>query len=129
MASQRAYSPYSGFHVGVAIRLDNQVIVEGNNQENAAYPSGLCAERVALFYSNSAYPDAAPIEMAISAHKDGLFTNDPIMPCGACRQVMLESEVRFKKHCKLILYSNSRIFVFQNHADLLPFGFSKDSLE
>ena len=90
-ASKKAYAPYSKFHVGAAVLLENGEILSGNNQENAAYPSGLCAERTTLFYAGARYPDAAVLILAIAAMKDGERV-DLITPCGACRQVMLETE-------------------------------------
>ena len=89
-ATQQSYAPYSHFHVGTAALLDDDTIVTGTNQENAAYPSGLCAERTTLFYASSAYPDKAVVALAIAAYTKGEFTSTPISPCGACRQVMLE---------------------------------------
>ena len=87
-----SYAPYSKFHVGAAILLENGAIAVGSNQENVAYPSGLCAERVAMFHANSQNPDVAPKAIAIAAFTDGAFLSVPIAPCGACRQVLLESE-------------------------------------
>ena len=90
-ATYRSYAPYSHFSVGAAARLANNIIVTGTNQENAAYPSGLCAERTTLFYANSQYPDQAVETLAIAARNErGDFLEEPIPPCGACRQVMLE---------------------------------------
>ncbi len=121
-----SYSPYSKFRVGAAVLLENGEIITGANQENAAYPSGLCAERVALFYANSKYPDVAVEAIAISASGNGKdFTCKPISPCGACRQVILETENRFEKPIKIILYGKDKITVFENSVDLLPIAFSK----
>ena len=97
LAKSNAYSPYSGFCVGAAVLLDNGIIIKGSNQENAAYPSGLCAERVALFYANSAYPNNAVKAIAITASNSKGIIQKPIAPCGSCRQVMLETEQRFKE--------------------------------
>ena len=92
-ATYRSYAPYSNFHVGAAVLLENDVIVTGTNQENVAYPSGLCAERTALFYANSQYPDVPVKALAIVARDiDGVTKHDIISPCGACRQVMAEYE-------------------------------------
>lgn len=92
-ATRRSYAPYSHFSVGAAARLSDNTIVTGTNQENAAYPSGLCAERTTLFYANSQYPDQAVETLAIAARNEcGEFLEEPIPPCGACRQVMLETE-------------------------------------
>ena len=89
-----AYAPYSHFKVGTAILLDNGEIILGSNQENAAYPSGLCAERVAVFYAGTKYPEAKILKMAISAASDNTTTSVPIPPCGACRQSIAEYEIK-----------------------------------
>ena len=91
---KNAYAPYSQFRVGVAILLENGKVVLGSNQENAAYPSGLCAERVAIFYAGAAYPNAKIVSMAITAASDTNQTKTPIPPCGACRQSIAEYEIR-----------------------------------
>ncbi|MDP4185597.1 MAG: cytidine deaminase, partial [Bacteroidota bacterium] len=96
-ASASAYSPYSHFMVGAAVLLENGEVITGSNQENSAYPSGMCAERVALFYANARYPDQSVVAIAISAQNaDGLVDN-PLRPCGGCAQVLLETEERFGK--------------------------------
>ena len=91
-ATKRSYAPYSKFSVGAAALLDNDITVTGNNQENAAYPSGLCAERTTLFYANSQYPESAVKTLAIAARTERDFIETPIPPCGACRQVILETK-------------------------------------
>jgi cytidine deaminase len=128
-ASSRSYSPYSEFKVGAAVLLENGEVITGNNQENAAYPSGLCAERTVIFWSNAQYPDKAIIKMAITAQKNGKFVDQPISPCGSCRQVMIESEKRFNTNMKTILDGKKYIYVIKKAADLLPLQFtgSKDS--
>ena len=94
-ATDRSYSPYSHFKVGAAIRLDNGEELSGSNQENAAYPSGICAERTTLFYAGAQFPDTPIRMLAIAARgTDGELTEEPTGPCGACRQVILESETR-----------------------------------
>lgn len=128
LAAQNAYAPYSGFHVGAAILLTNDIIVTGNNQENAAYPSGLCAERVTVFYANAQYPDKAVKAIAIAACHDGEFTANPCSPCGGCRQVLLEVENRYNQPIKVILYGDSKIYELESAKSLLPVGFGKDSL-
>ncbi|MBO5961222.1 MAG: cytidine deaminase, partial [Paludibacteraceae bacterium] len=90
--TKTAYAPYSKFHVGAAVLMDNGEILCGSNQENAAYPSGLCAERTTLFYANAHYPDRKVVALAIAAAQNEAFLEEPISPCGACRQVMLEYE-------------------------------------
>ena len=94
-ATARSYSPYSHFSVGAAALLGNGTVVTGTNQENAAYPSGLCAERTTLFYANSQYPDQPVVTLAIAARTEKDFIDHPIPPCGACRQVILETEKRY----------------------------------
>ncbi len=126
--SASAYAPYSGFHVGAAILLDNQKILTGNNQENSAYPSGLCAERVALFYANANYPNARVRAIAISATKNGVLVNEPIKPCGDCRQALAEAEVRFESPIRIIMDGQDSILVLQSVESLLPLYFSKKSL-
>ncbi|WP_405202778.1 cytidine deaminase [Dokdonia sp. LLG6352-1] len=93
-ARERAYAPYSNFLVGAALLLDNGEIVTGNNQENACYPAGLCAERTAIFYASSQYPDAKMLTMAITARARDKETTDPIPPCGVCRQAIAEYEIK-----------------------------------
>ena len=93
-ARENAYAPYSQFLVGCSVLLENGEIYSGNNQENAAYPSGLCAERTAIFYAGANYPDAKIVTMAISAASDNNQTLAPIPPCGACRQSIAEYEFR-----------------------------------
>lgn len=120
-ALQMSYSPYSHFAVGAAVRLDNDEIILGANQENAAYPSGLCAERVALFASGM--HKAKPLSIAIVAKSDkGQFAT--AYPCGACRQVMSEIEKRYATHLATIVGLKDRGFVkFENISSLLPFEF------
>ena len=124
----QAYAPYSGFCVGAAILLDNGKIITGNNQENSAYPSGLCAERVTMFYANANYPDSAVKTIAISAQKDGVLVEEPVKPCGGCRQALAEAEVRFQKPIRIILDGNEKILVLTGVESLLPLSFSKKSL-
>ena len=121
---QNAYAPYSKFKVGVAILLENDEIITGTNQENSAYPSGLCAERVALFYANSKYPNVPVKTIAITAFYENKFVNAPIPPCGACRQVILETENRFKKPIKIILFGKEKIHLIDSIKQLLPLSFS-----
>ena len=124
-ATRRSYAPYSHFHVGAAALLENDVIVTGSNQENVAYPSGLCAERTALFYANSQYPDMAIKTLAIAAcNENGTPSANIISPCGACRQVMLETENRFGKPIRILLYGPKEVYVVESVASLLPLAFS-----
>lgn len=124
-----AYAPYSKFHVGAALLLENGEVITGSNQENSAYPSGLCAERVALFYANSKYPDVPVIALAVCAYHENKFTSIPTPPCGNCRQVMLETETRFKTPIRLLLFGSEKILVLNNTTELLPLSFTGDNLK
>ena len=126
--TEQAYAPYSGFHVGAAVLLGNGMIVTGNNQENSAYPSGLCAERVALFYANANYSDSAVKTIAISASKSGALVNESVKPCGSCRQALAETELRFKTPIRIILDGKDGILVLNGVESLLPLSFSKKAL-
>ena len=129
-ATTRSYAPYSGFSVGAAVRLSNGEIVTGNNQENAAYPSGLCAERTTLFWASAQYPDAAMETLAIAARNANGELSVPISPCGACRQVMLEMEKRHNKPMRIILYGTKEIYIIEDGVKtLLPITFDADFLE
>jgi cytidine deaminase len=121
-ATANAYAPYSYFNVGAAVLLKNGKIVEGSNQENAAYPLGLCAERVALFSANTQYPDTTVLAIAVAAVADGKQT-DMITPCGACRQVLLEVEKRYQSPIKILLCGRELIYVVESAASLLPLSF------
>ncbi len=127
-ATKNSYAPYSNFHVGAAVLLTNGEIVMGNNQENAAYPSGLCAERVALFAANAKYPNIAVESIAIAGFHNGEFTKMPCCPCGGCRQTMLEVENRFNKPLKIIMYGESKIYEVDSAKALLPLSFGKEAL-
>ena len=110
-ATFRSYAPYSHFSVGAAARLANGIVVTGTNQENAAYPSGLCAERTTLFYANSQHPDQAVTTLAIAARNEhDEFLESPIPPCGACRQVILETEKRYGQPIRILLYGKECIY-------------------
>ena len=125
----KAYAPYSGFHVGAAIELENGEIFAGSNQENSAYPSGLCAERVAMFYANAQYPEVPVKTMAIAAYTNGEFISEPITPCGSCRQVLLETEARFEKDITILLYGTKNVFQIESVRQLLPLCFEKSNLK
>lgn len=128
-ATKQSYAPYSKFYVGAAVRLTNGIVITGSNQENAAYPSGTCAERTALFYANSQYPDQ-PIEtLAVAARTENDFINHPIPPCGACRQVMLEVENRHKHPYRILLYGKDVIYEIGRVGDLLPLSFDAESMK
>ena len=125
----KAYAPYSGFHVGAAIELENGEIFAASNQENSAYPSGLCAERVAMFFANAQYPEVAVKTLAIAAYTHGEFLSEPVTPCGSCRQVLLETETRFEKDITILLYGTKNTFQIVNVKQLLPLCFEKESLK
>jgi cytidine deaminase len=126
---KNAYAPYSNFRVGVAILLDNGKIVLGSNQENAAYPSGLCAERVAIFYAGAIYPEAKILKMAITAASDTNTTKSPIPPCGACRQSIAEYETRQNVPIEIYFMGElGAIYKSASLKNLLPFMFDKNFL-
>lgn len=127
--TQDAYAPYSGFQVGVAVLLENGQIVTGSNQENAAYPSGLCAERVALFSAASHYPDKKILKISVAArNKKGEIT--PVTPCGSCRQVMLEYEYKQEHPIEIFLLgTEQKILRFNSAASLLPLGFNRSQIK
>ncbi|MBQ0073547.1 MAG: cytidine deaminase [Prevotella sp.] len=122
-----SYAPYSHFHVGAALRLANGIVVRGCNQENAVYPDGLCAERVAIFSSQAQYP-ATPITAIAIAARDtkGEYVTDPVSPCGSCRQVMLEYELRDKHPLRVLLVGQNGIIIFSSAKDLLPLAFTAE---
>ena len=128
-ATEKSYAPYSNFKVGAALLLENGEIITGNNQENAAYPSGLCAERVAIFYANSKYPDQKVVAIAIAAYANNTFTKDAITPCGGCRQVLLEAENRFGTPMRILMCSEESVYVVNSIKDLLPLSFGEEQLK
>lgn len=127
-ATQSAYAPYSDFHVGAAARLADGTILTGSNQENAAFPSGLCAERTVLFYANASHPDQAVVALAIAAHTHGKFLSAPIPPCGACRQVILGVEERYNHPVRILLYGTEGTYVTDSIKALLPLQFVGDTM-
>lgn len=127
-ATNRSYAPYSNFFVGAAALLNNGEIITGSNQENAAYPSGLCAERTTLFYANSKYPEQAVAALAIAARGEDGYVEKPISPCGACRQVLLETEQRYGIPIRILLYSKNYIYMINGVKDLLPLSFGSEFL-
>lgn len=126
-ASVFAYAPYSRFQVGAAALLENGTIVPGSNQENAAYPSGLCAERVALFAAGALFPGMPVVALAIIAQSDSLV-QDAITPCGACCQVMKETEMVSKHPMRILLCGRNTVRILPSVSALLPFAFSADEL-
>ena len=129
-ATDSAYAPYSNYYVGAALLLENGEIITANNQENAAYPSGLCAERIAMFYASSQYPDIAVKSLAISAKAKNFNINGPISPCGAFRQVISEYERKHKNKIKIILMGESgKIQIIEGIENLLPIMFHAEELK
>ncbi len=125
-----AYAPYSGFLVGASVLLDNGEIVNGSNQENVAYPSGLCAERVAMFYAGAKFPEAKIKAIAVSVISKNFKVTDVISPCGACRQVMAEYEDKQAQPIKVILHSpTDDVLIANTVQDLLPFMFKSPHLK
>lgn len=127
-ATTRSYSVYSHFAVGAALMLENGDIVLGANQENAAFPSGLCAERTAIFAAQVNNPDQPLKTIAIAARNENGLLKKPITPCGGCRQVMLEIEDRYKKPVKILLYGTEGIYVINSVKDIMPLSFVSDDL-
>ena len=122
-AMQNAYSPYSHFKVGAAVRLSDGSIVTGSNQENAAFPSSLCAERTAMYSASANYPGKAMLGIAIVGGKAMSITDKPVTPCGACRQVMAEYEKRSGVHMSILLIGRDEVWKFSRVEDLLPYIF------
>ncbi len=128
-ATDNSYSPYSRFSVGAALRLNDNSIVIGANQENAAYPSGLCAERSAIFAAQSQSPNKAITTIAIAARNASGILKSPIVPCGACRQVIIEIENRYNSPIRILLYGKEGIYIIKSIKDLLPLQFISKSME
>jgi cytidine deaminase len=128
-AVNTSYAPYSRFHVGCALILENGVIIKGSNQENIAYPSGLCAERVAIFHAGASYPDVPVRTMAITVKAEGYVVDKPIISCGACLQSMSEFELKFNKPMRIILQGETgNIWVADSLRTFMPFMFWVDEL-
>lgn len=126
----KAYAPYSHYRVGAALRLSNGEVIRGNNQENAAYPSGLCAERVAMFYAKSMFPDERIESIAIAARSDDFIIQDAVSPCGACRQVMAEYQTQQKSSIRVIMKGEKGpVLVVKAIDDLLPLLFHAEELK
>ena len=118
-----SYAPYSNFNVGAAVLLEDGEVIQGSNQENAAYPSGICAERTALFYAGASRPDKAVVKIAIAAGQNGVLCSSPVTPCGACRQVMAQYQLKGGHPIEILLIGTERIWKFAKVEDLLPFTF------
>jgi len=129
-ARSRAYAPYSHFKVGAAVLLDDGTVVLGNNQENVAYPSGLCAERTALFAAGANHPGKAVVKVAISASSDDFEVDSPVYPCGACRQVMSEYEQLSKKSMEILMMGKTgKVHAVSGLINILPVAFNADNLK
>jgi cytidine deaminase len=127
---EAAYAPYSGFLVGATVLLENGEIISGNNQENVAYPSGLCAERVAIFYAGANFPNVKIKTIAITAVSKKFEIKDIISPCGACRQAIAEYEVKQENDIRILLHHpDDSILVVNSVSDLLPFMFKSKELK
>ena len=126
---EMAYAPYSKFKVGAAILLNNNEIITGNNQENASYPSGLCAERTAIYYASAKFPEAKMLKMALTASSQNQITDQPIPPCGACRQAISEYELKQKTPIEIYFMGyQGKVVKSKSLADLLPLAFDKSVL-
>jgi len=125
-ATNRSYAPYSQFRVGAALLLKNGETIIGCNQENAAYPAGICAERSAIFAAGAQYPEQPILMIAIAArNKHGELQEKPISPCGICRQVIIESETRFKQPIRILLYGKNHIYIVDGIKELMPLSFTE----
>lgn len=127
-ATDKSYSPYSHFKVGAALRLEDGTIVIGANQENAAFPVTMCAERAAIFNAQSNHPELAITAIAIAAKSIEGLVKTPVSPCGSCRQVILEMEQRYQRNIKILLCGTDGIYVIDSIKDLLPLSFVDESM-
>lgn len=127
-ATANSYAPYSGFNVGAAVRLSDGTIMIGANQENAAFPSSLCAERTAIFAAQANHPELSIQTLAIAAKNSEGFVCNPVTPCGACRQVILGIEDRYHQSVRILLYGTSGVYELQSVKDLLPLSFVDDNM-
>ena len=122
-AQKGSYAPYSTFNVGAALRLEDGTVIRGSNQENAAYPSGLCAERTAMFAASASHPGKAMVTLAIVGGFDHSLAETPCSPCGACRQVMAEYQTLSGKPLSVIMFGTKKAWKFDRVDDILPFIF------
>lgn len=125
----KSYAPYSHFYVGAALRLKNGKVIPGCNQENAASPTTICAERSAIFAAGAQFPEEPVMQIAIAARNDNGFMSSPIPPCGSCRQVILETEQRFKQPIRIYLAAENEIHVVDEISALLPLQFVGESMK
>lgn len=128
-ATLNSYAPYSQFHVGAALRLNNGNIIIGANQENASFPAGICAERSALFNAQSNYPDQSVTAIAIAARNGNKLVAEPVTPCGICRQALLEIEQRYHRDIRIYLYGTCCVYVVDSIKSLLPLSFTDSSMQ
>lgn len=128
-ATRNSFAPYSNFHVGAALLLKNGKVIIGANQENSAFPSGLCAERTAVFAAQANYPDQPIMMLAIAAADCNGLRSRPVSPCGSCRQVILQVESRYNQPVEILLSGTDKILRFKSIKDLLPFSFVDDDLQ
>jgi len=128
-ATDHAYAKYSIFRVGAAIRLSDGSVMIGANQENAAFPSGLCAERTAIFAAQAQYPEKAITMLAVAARNENGLLKEPVTPCGSCRQVMLEVEDRYQQPMKVLLYGTDGVYVIDSAKDMVPLSFISENLK
>ncbi len=125
-STYNSYAPYSHFYVGAAVLLKNDVIIPGCNQENAAFPVGICAERAAIFAAGAQYPDQPVMMLAIAERNSkGDFLKEPASPCGSCRQVIIETETRFKQPIRILLYGTSHTYIMDGIKELMPLSFTE----
>ena len=128
-ATNNAYAKYSNFRVGAAVRLENGLLMKGANQENAAFPVTLCAERTAIFAAQANYPEQPITAIAIAAKNENGLLSEPITPCGSCRQVMLEIEDRYKRALRILLYGQNGVYIVDTVKDLMPLSFVDASMK
>ena len=128
-ATNNAYAKYSNFRVGAAVRLENDLLMKGANQENAAFPVTLCAERTAIFAAQANYPEQPITAIAIAAKNENGLLSEPITPCGSCRQVMLEIEDRYKRPLRILLYGQNGVYIVDTVKDLMPLSFVDASMK
>lgn len=128
-AASSAYAPYSGFRVGAALMFEDGTIIRGANVENAAFPSGSCAEKTVISYAVSNFPGKRPVAIAIAALADGAMTGEPVPPCGNCRQMLIEEEHRQGKPIKVILAGKTNTIVLNDSRSLMPLSFTRTNLK
>lgn len=129
-ATKTSHAPYSNYHVGAAVKMANGAIFTGSNQENAAFPAALCAERVAVFAAASTLPETPIAAIAVSAKADAFPVDEPVTPCGMCRQAIVEYEIKFGNKIKIILSGESgKVFIIHGMSNLLPLTFFEKGLQ